>query len=88
MNLYSYSTYQRPGVGNQFYWVEIKVLVGLGPPGGSRGESTSLPFWFPVAALLLSLYVLAAHVPRSSLRAFHGSLSPCSSPISHSSVRP
>ena len=32
--------------------------------------------------------VLAAHVPRSSLRAFHGSLSPCSSPISHSSVRP
>lgn len=34
-------------MGNHFYWVEIVVLVGLGPPGGSRGESTSLPFWFP-----------------------------------------
>lgn len=31
---------------------------------------------------------LAAHVPRSSLRVFHGSLFPCSSPISPSSVRP
>lgn len=56
MNLYSYSTYQRPRVGNQFYWVEIVVLVGLGPPGGSRGEPSSLPFWFPAAALLLGLW--------------------------------
>ena len=31
---------------------------------------------------------LAAHVPRSSLGVFHGSLFPCSSPISPSSVRP
>ena len=55
MNLYSYSAYQRPGVGNQFYWVEIKVQAGLVPPGGPRGEPT-LPFRFPVGALLLGLW--------------------------------
>lgn len=49
--------------------VEVKVLAGLAPAGGSRGESASLPSHFQVAAFLLGLWPFL-HFQRASLQSW------------------